>query len=49
MGGSDAVTQSGGKKKKRNKNYGHEKPQLAAPVAATASGGQGERNKRPRP
>jgi hypothetical protein len=33
MGSSDAVTQSGGKKKKRNKNRGHEKLQFAAPVA----------------
>jgi hypothetical protein len=49
MGGSDAVTQGGGKRKKRNKNRGHEKPQLAAPVAAAAGDGQGERNKRPRP
>jgi hypothetical protein len=49
MGGSDAVTRSSGKKKKRNKNRGHEKSQLAAPVAAVAAGGQGERNKRPRP
>src|SRR6187455_898635 len=49
MGGSDAITQGGGKRKKRNKNRGHEKPQLAAPVAAAAGDGQGERNKRPRP
>jgi hypothetical protein len=46
VGGSDVVTQGRGKKKKRNKNCGHEKPQFATSVAA---GGQGERNKRPRP
>jgi hypothetical protein len=49
MGGSNAVTQGSRKKKKRNKNRGHEKPQFAAPVAAIVAGGQGERNKRPWP
>jgi hypothetical protein len=49
MGGSDAVTQGDGKKKKRNKIRGHEKPQFATPIAAAAAGGQGERNKCPRP
>jgi hypothetical protein len=49
VGGLDVVAQGGDKKKKRNKNRGHEKPQFAAPVAAAAAGGQGERNKRPRP
>jgi hypothetical protein len=49
VGDSDVVTQGGGKKKTRNKNRGHEKPQFDASVAAAAAGGQGERNKRPRP
>jgi hypothetical protein len=49
MGGSDVVTQGRGKKKKRNKNRGHEKPQLAVSVVVAATGGQGERSKRPRP
>ena len=38
----------GGKKKKKE-NRGHERPQSAAPVITTATGGQNERNKRPRP
>jgi hypothetical protein len=37
VGGSDVVTQGGGKKKKGNKNYGHEKPQFAVSVAAAAA------------
>ena len=41
--------QGGGKKKKRNKNRGHEKPQLAVSVVAAAAGSQGERSKRPWP
>jgi hypothetical protein len=45
-GGSGAVAQDG---KKKKKNHGHEKPPSAAPVVATATGGQNERNKRPRP
>jgi hypothetical protein len=45
-GGSGAVAQ-GGKKKKKNR--GHEKPLSAALVVAAATGGQNERNKRPRP
>jgi hypothetical protein len=49
VGGSDVVTQGGGKKKKRNKNRGHGKPQFAVSVVAAAAGGQGERSKRPRP
>ena len=47
MGGSGAVTQDG--KKKKKKNRGHERPQAAAPIIATATGGRNERNKRPRP
>ena len=47
MGGSGAITQDG--KKKKKKNRGHEKPLCAAPVVAAATGGQNERNKRPRP
>jgi hypothetical protein len=46
-GGSGAVSQDG--KKKKKKNRGHERPQSAAPVVATATGGRNERNKRPRP
>jgi hypothetical protein len=46
-GGSGAATQGGGKKKKK-KNCGHDRPQSAAPVAATAAGGRDERGKRPR-
>jgi hypothetical protein len=48
VGNSDVVAQGGGRKKKRNKNYGHEKSRLAISVdAATRS--RGERSKRPRP
>jgi hypothetical protein len=46
-GGSDVVAQDG--KKKKNKNRGHEKPASAASVVAVTTGGQNERNKRPRP
>jgi hypothetical protein len=49
VGDSDVVTQGGGRKKKRNKIHGHEKPRFAVSVAAAATGGQGERSKRPRP
>jgi hypothetical protein len=49
VGGSDVVTQGGGKKKKRNKNRDHGKPQFAVSVIATAVGGQGECSKHPRP
>jgi hypothetical protein len=45
MGGSGAIAQGGGKKK-RNKGHGREKQWVAAPVVAAAAGGQGERNKR---
>jgi hypothetical protein len=46
-GGSGAITHDG--KKKKKKNRGHEKPHSAALVIAAATGGQNERNKRPRP
>jgi hypothetical protein len=49
VGDSDVVTQGGGRKKKRNKSHGHEKPWFAVSVAATAAGGQGECSKHPRP
>jgi hypothetical protein len=49
VGGSDVVTQGGGKKKRRNKNRSHGKPLFAVSVVAAAAGGQGERSKRPRP
>jgi hypothetical protein len=39
VGVSDVVTQGGGKKKKRNKNRGHGKPQFAVSVVAAAVGG----------
>jgi hypothetical protein len=48
-GDSDVITQGGGRKKKRSKNHGHEKPRFAVSVAAATTGGQGERDKRPRP
>jgi hypothetical protein len=48
VGDSDVVTQGGGKKKKRNKNRDHGKPQFAVSVVTAAVGGQGERSKRPR-
>jgi hypothetical protein len=47
MGGSGAVAQDG--KKKKKKNRGSERPPSAAPIVAPATGGQIERNKRPRP
>jgi hypothetical protein len=46
-GGKGAVAQDG--KKKKKKNRGSERPSSAAPVVAAATGGQNERNKRPRP
>jgi hypothetical protein len=42
-GGSGAVTQDGKKKKNRD----HVRPQSAAPIIATATGGRNERNKGP--
>jgi hypothetical protein len=49
MGDSDVITQGGGRKKKRNKNHGHEKPRFAVSVVVAATGDQGERSKCPRP
>jgi hypothetical protein len=49
VGDSDVVTQGGGRKKKRNKSHGHEKPRFIVSVAAAAAGGQGEHSKRPWP
>jgi hypothetical protein len=46
-GGSGAVPWDG--KKKRKKGRDHERPQSTALVVASATGGQGDRNKRPRP
>jgi hypothetical protein len=46
-GGSGAVTQDG--KKKKKKNRGNEKPHSAALVVVAATGGRGDRSKRPRP
>jgi hypothetical protein len=46
-GGSGAVAQDG--KKKKIKNRGNEKSHSAALVVAAATGGQGDRSKRPRP
>jgi hypothetical protein len=46
MGGSGAIPQDGRKKKK---GCGYEKPQSTALVVAAATGGRGDRNKRPRP
>jgi hypothetical protein len=45
-GGSGAVAQDG--KKRKKKNCGNEKPHSAALVVAAATGGRGDRNKRPR-
>ena len=45
-GGSGAIPQDGRKKKK---GHSYEKPQSTALVVAAASGGRGDRNKRPRP
>jgi hypothetical protein len=49
MGDLDVITQGGGRKKKKSKNHGHEKPWFAVSVAAATAGGQGERGKRPCP
>jgi hypothetical protein len=46
-GGSGAILQDGKKKKKKYRDY--QKPRSIALVVATATGGQGDRNKRPRP
>jgi hypothetical protein len=45
-GGSGAVPRDG---KKKKKGRGHEKPQSTTLVVATATGGRGDHNKRPRP
>jgi hypothetical protein len=45
-GGLGAIAQDG---KKKKKSRGSERPPSAAPVIATATGGQNECNKRPRP
>jgi hypothetical protein len=45
-GGSGAIPQDG-KKKKKGRSY--KRPQSTALVIAAATGGQGDRNKRPRP
>jgi hypothetical protein len=44
-GGSSAVPRDG---KKKKKGRGHERPQSTALVVAVVTGGQGDRNKRPR-
>jgi hypothetical protein len=46
-GGSGAVPRDGKKKKKKDRNY--QKPRSTALVVAAATGGRGDRNKRPRP
>jgi hypothetical protein len=46
-GGSGAVPQDGKKKKKKDRDY--QKPRSTALVVAATTGGQGDRNKRPRP
>jgi hypothetical protein len=46
MGGTGAVSQDD---KKKKKNCGYERPQLAALTVTAATRGQGERNKCPRP
>jgi hypothetical protein len=45
-GGSGAVPRDG---KKKKKGCGHEKPQSTTLVITAATGGRGDRNKRPRP
>jgi hypothetical protein len=45
-GGSGAISQDS---KKKKKGRGHEKPRSTALVTAAATGGRGDRNKRPRP
>jgi hypothetical protein len=46
-GGSGAVPRDGKKKKKKDRDY--QKPRSTALVVAATTGGQGDRNKRPRP
>jgi hypothetical protein len=46
-GGSGAIPQDGKKKKKKDHDY--QKPRSTALVVAAATGGRGDRNKRPRP
>jgi hypothetical protein len=46
-GGSGAVPQDGKKKKKKDRDY--QKPWSTALVVVAATGGQGDRNKHPRP
>jgi hypothetical protein len=46
-GGSGSVSRDG--KKKKKKDCDHQKPQSTALVVAAATGGRGDRNKRPRP
>jgi hypothetical protein len=46
-GGSGAILRDGKKKKKKGRDY--QKPRSTALVVAAATGGQGDRNKRPRP
>jgi hypothetical protein len=46
-GGSGAVPRDGKKKKKKDRDY--QKPRSTALVVAAATGGRGDRNKRPRP
>jgi hypothetical protein len=46
-GGSGAVPQDGKKKKKKDRDY--QKPRSTALVVAATTGGQSDRNKRPRP
>jgi hypothetical protein len=47
MGGTGVVSQDG--KKKKKKKRGHEKLQSVTPTVEAATGGRGERNKRPGP
>jgi hypothetical protein len=45
-GGSGAIPRDGSKKKKKDRDY--QKPRSTALVVAAATGGRGNRNKRPR-
>jgi hypothetical protein len=47
LGGSGAVSRDSKKKRKKDRDY--QKPRSTALVVAAATGGQGDRNKRPRP
>ena len=47
LSGSGVVPRDG--KKKKKKDCGYQKPRSTALVVAAATGGQGDRNKRPRP